>query len=101
MNRELYFKHGPKTIERATVLAEVNDLPDPGLFAGLLNIFLLGDPETPDPIRVRIHQSNDALVETVNSLVGKRVNVVIYRSPWSACGKSGVINYLQSIEESS
>lgn len=99
MTGEPYFKHGPKTISGATVLAEVNDLPDPGLFAGLLNIFLLRDPETSDPIRVRIHHSNDALVETVNSLVGKRVNVVIYRSPWSACGKSGVVNYLQSIEE--
>lgn len=99
-----YPKMGLHTITGAVVLALVNQGdPNPGLFSGLLDIFILEDPAVPEPMRVRIHQHdrewNVAMVEKVNSLVGKPAVVVINRRPWAACGKSGVINYLQSIEE--
>lgn len=99
-----YHVVGFRTIERAVVVAPVNQGdPNPGLFVGLLDIFLVKESKTSDPIRIRIHQGdrewNAAMVDKVNSLVGKPVTVVINRSPWSACGKRGVINYLQSIEE--
>jgi hypothetical protein len=69
-----YPRSGLHTITGAVVLAPVKaGDPNPGLFHGLL--------------------------DKVNSLVGKPVVVVINRSPWAACGKTGVVNYLQSIEE--
>jgi hypothetical protein len=73
-----------------------------GLFSHLLNMFVVArESAGGEEIRVRIASDadTDSKVEKVNSLVGKKVNLVIYRSPWSACGKSGIINYLQSIEE--
>lgn len=104
MTQEPYFVHGLRTITGAIVLARVNEGdPNPGLFHGLLSIFMLDDRTSPDPLKVRIPLHPDdlhkSLVEKVNSLVGKPATVVINRSPWSACGKSGVVNYLQSIEE--
>ena len=97
---DLYFKVGLWNIQGAVVLDHVNHGdPNPGLFHGLLDIFMLQVQASHEPIRVRIHSSNDHLVEKVNSLVGKPVDVVINRSPWAACGRSGIIYYLQSIEE--
>lgn len=94
---------GLHTITGAVVLAPVNEGdPNPGLFHALLAIFMLQERKGLEPIRVRIHQRDPewhaAMVEKVNSLVGKPVVVVINRSPWAASDKSGVVNYLQSIE---
>lgn len=97
-------RSGLQEIRGAVVLAPVNQGdPTPGLFQGLIDIFMLDVPDLPDPLRIRIHQHdrewNAAMVEKVNSLEGKSVTIVINRSPWAACGKTGVVNYLQTIEE--
>ena len=101
MNDDSYSKKGLWDIPKAVVVARVNEGdPNPGLFHGLLDIFMLQLVESStDPIRVRIHSSRSELVEKVNSLVGKPVHVVVNRSPWIAAGRSGIIYYLQSIEE--
>lgn len=99
-----YVKARFRTITGTVILAPVNQGdPNPGILGGLLDIFMLEDPSVSEPIRVRIHQHdrerNATMKEKVNSLVGKPVKIVIHQSPWSACGKSGITNYLQSIEE--
>lgn len=97
----LYRRSGPWVIKGAIVTCRVGG-DHSGLFSDLLNMFTIAEESAGgEPIKVRIasDENTDLFVEKVNSLVGKKVDLVVYRRPWAACGKSGIINYLQSIEE--
>lgn len=91
---------GPKQVNGAVVMSEVDPPSMPGFARGLC-IFLLAERVSEEPIRVRVPRTADreALVKKVNSLVGKTVDVLYYRQPWQIKDKSGIVNYLQSIEE--
>jgi hypothetical protein len=101
MNSHLHRGPGPWHIKGAFVTCRVGG-DHSGLFSHLLNLFTIAEESVDgEPIRVRIarDENTDLLVEKVNSLVGKKVNLVVHRSPWAVCGKSGITNFLQSIEE--
>jgi hypothetical protein len=71
--------------------------PKKGLLTNVFTISTSGED-----IRIRIAQdeNTEAKVNKVNALWHKKVDLVIHRSPWSVGDKSGVSNFLQSIEES-
>lgn len=64
-------------------------------------IFTVSTPGGED-LKIRIHEDDqaDEKVKKVNSFWHEKVNLTIYGSPWTAGDKSGITNYLQSIERS-
>lgn len=83
-------KQGHAEIKGGTVLSPVDTW----------FIFEVSTPSGTIKVRIARDAARETSVEKVNSLVGKAVDIHIYLSPWVAGTKSGITNYLQSIEES-